>query len=105
MDRLRLEIAPQLDALVGLAACAESMTDAATALGVSQSSISRRLHTLEQLLGIPLLIRDGRNVRLTTQARSLVDDVRARCWSCTGLLIVRSTTATRRPGPCGSVFR
>lgn len=52
------------------------MTEAATALGVSQSSISRRLHTLEQLLGIPLLIRDGRNVRLTAQARSLVDDVR-----------------------------
>ncbi|MBM7368944.1 DNA-binding transcriptional LysR family regulator [Gordonia hydrophobica] len=68
------ELSPQLTVLTELAARGGSMTAAAEALSVSQSSVSRRLHALESDLGVPLLIRDGRNVRLTAQAEALVVD-------------------------------
>lgn len=69
-------LAPQLRALVELAAQNGHMTEAAAALGVPQSSMSRRIHALEDQLGVPLLIRDGRVVRLTRAATSLVRGVR-----------------------------
>ena len=69
-----VDLAPQLTALVELRAQDGSMTATAEALGVAQSSISRRLHALESALGVPLLMRDGRNVRLTQQADALVAD-------------------------------
>lgn len=43
----------------------EHMTEAAEALHVAQSSVSRSIHNLEQELGVNLFIREGRNVRLT----------------------------------------
>lgn len=52
------------------------MTDAAAALGIPQSSMSRRVHALEATLGVPLLIRDGRVVRLTPEAVAIVERVR-----------------------------
>lgn len=64
-------MAPQLRALVELAAHDGHMTEAAAALAVPQSSMSRRIHALEVELGIPLLIRDGRIVHLTAAARRL----------------------------------
>ncbi|GAC78959.1 putative LysR family transcriptional regulator [Gordonia malaquae NBRC 108250] len=70
------DFAPLLRALTALDAHGESMTVASEALGVSQSSMSRRLHALEERLSVPLLVREGRNVRLTPAARSLLDDLR-----------------------------
>ncbi|ALG84970.1 LysR family transcriptional regulator [Gordonia phthalatica] len=88
MDRWMVEFAPQLTALVELGAQSGSMTATAEALGVAQSSISRRLHALESALGVPLLIRDGRTVRLTSQAESLIAD-------CAGPLAALERAVTR----------
>lgn len=43
----------------------EHVTEAATALHVAQSAVSRQLFNLEAELGVDLFIREGRNVRLT----------------------------------------
>lgn len=64
-------LAPQLQALAELAAHDGHMTRAAEALGVPQSSMSRRIHALETDLRMPLLIRTGRTVRLTPAALDL----------------------------------
>ncbi len=47
------------------------MTQAALALDIPQSSMSRRIHALETALGVPLLIHDGRTVRLTPDGQRL----------------------------------
>ncbi len=51
------------------------MTRAAHELGVSQSSISRRLAGLERTLNAALVIQSGREVRLTSVGRRLAQDV------------------------------
>lgn len=43
----------------------EHVTEAALALHVAQSAVSRQIFNLESELGVDLFIRDGRNVRLT----------------------------------------
>lgn len=43
----------------------EHVTEAANALHVAQSAVSRQIVNLEAELGVDLFIRDGRNVRLT----------------------------------------
>ncbi len=43
----------------------EHMTEAAEALHVAQSSVSRQIANLESELGVDLFIRDGRRVKLT----------------------------------------
>lgn len=43
----------------------EHVTEAANALHVAQSAISRQIFNLEAELGVDLFIREGRNVRLT----------------------------------------
>lgn len=43
----------------------EHMTEAAEALHVAQSAVSRQIVNLEAELGIDLFIREGRNIRLT----------------------------------------
>ena len=43
----------------------EHVTDAADALHVAQSAVSRQISNLEKELGAPLFYRDGRNVKLT----------------------------------------
>ncbi|WP_249870069.1 LysR family transcriptional regulator [Oceanobacillus saliphilus] len=43
----------------------EHMTDAADAMHVAQSSVSRQILNLENELGVELFIREGRNVKLT----------------------------------------
>ena len=64
--------APQLRALVELGAQDGHMTEAAAALSVPQSSMSRRIHALENDLGVRLLVRTGRTVTLTPAARALI---------------------------------
>lgn len=76
MDEWVPKLAPQLRALVELVAQDGHMTQAAAALGVPQSSMSRRVHALEAELGVPLLVRTGRTVALTPAARQLVAQVR-----------------------------
>ncbi|MFC9982862.1 LysR family transcriptional regulator [Gordonia sp. NPDC127522] len=76
MDQWANLLAPQLRALVELAAHDGHMTRAAAALGVPQSSMSRRIHALEEQLHVPLLIHDGRIVRLTAAAERLAQQVR-----------------------------
>lgn len=43
----------------------EHVTEAAHALHVAQSAVSRQIYNLENELGVKLFIREGRNVRLT----------------------------------------
>jgi molybdate transport repressor ModE-like protein len=50
------------------------VTDAAAALGVSQSALSRRIHQLEQALGAPLLERFGRGVALTALGQIAIEE-------------------------------
>lgn len=69
-------LAPQLRALVELVVQDGHMTQAASTLGVPQSSMSRRVHSLEAELGVPLILRSGRTVTLTPVARELVAQVR-----------------------------
>jgi DNA-binding transcriptional LysR family regulator len=68
--------APQLQALVELAAHDGHMTRAAAALGIPQSSMSRRIHALESDLRMPILIHAGRTIRLTPAAERLARSVR-----------------------------
>ncbi|MFT4087982.1 MAG: LysR family transcriptional regulator [Gordonia sp. (in: high G+C Gram-positive bacteria)] len=67
------QTAPHLAALVALSDHGGRMTEAATSLGVPQSSMSRRIHALEEMLDVPLLVRDGRVVRLTPAAVRLAE--------------------------------
>lgn len=49
-----------------------TIQDVATALSYSPSTVSQQLHVLEQELGVPLIERVGRGVRLTRQGDLLV---------------------------------
>jgi len=51
----------------------EHVTEAAHALHVAQSAVSRALANLEDELGVQLFIREGRNVRLTPIGRVFLD--------------------------------
>jgi DNA-binding transcriptional LysR family regulator len=63
-----------IDELEALAALhdAGTMTRAATRLRVTQSAVSKRIAALTDRVGVPLLKRDGRRVRLTPAARDLL---------------------------------
>ena len=47
----------------------EHVTEAAVALHVAQSSVSRQIFNLEEELGVKLFIREGRSVKLTPLGR------------------------------------
>lgn len=61
-----------LEALAALAD-AGTMTRAATRLRVTQSAVSKRIAALQDELGITLLERDGRRVRLTAAAHRILE--------------------------------
>lgn len=71
-----MQLAPQLRALVALAIHDGHMTRAAAELGIPQSSMSRRINALQMTLWVPLLIHDGRTVRLTAEAHRLASQAR-----------------------------
>jgi DNA-binding transcriptional LysR family regulator len=73
MDHWMGQLAPQLRALEELANHDGHMTRAADSLGIPQSSMSRRIHALEKTLGLRLVIREGRTVRLTPAAHRLAE--------------------------------
>ena len=76
MDHWLSLLAPQLHALAALAAHDGHMTRAAAALGIPQSSMSRRIHALEADLKTPLLVHAGRTVRLTAAGEELARRIR-----------------------------
>ena len=51
----------------------EHMTDAADALHVAQSAVSRQIVNLEAELGVNLFIREGRSIRLTPIGRMFLE--------------------------------
>ena len=63
--------------LVELADQDGHLTEAAAALGIPQSTMSRRIHALERHLGMALTVPRGRAIGLTTAAIDLVGAVRA----------------------------
>lgn len=77
MDEKLDALVPHLRALVELADQDGHMTDAAAVLGIPQSTMSRRIHGLEDHLGVPMVVPRGRTVGLTQQARDLVAEIRA----------------------------
>jgi LysR family glycine cleavage system transcriptional activator len=64
---------PNLPALIALEALARlgNVTRAAAELHVTQSAVSHRLRNLQEELGVPLLERDGRGVKLTAAGQEL----------------------------------
>lgn len=69
---------PSISALLAFEAVARlgSATSAATELSLTQSAISRQLKTLEEQLGVSLLLRQGRQMTLTAAGQSYVAQVR-----------------------------
>jgi len=53
------------------------MTKAADHLHMSQSAVSWKIKRLEERVGRPLLIRDGRKIRPTRDSRALIPDARS----------------------------
>ena len=76
MDQWSVQLAPQLRALVALAINDGHMTQAAAGLDIPQSSMSRRINALQATLRVPLLIHEGRTVRLTPEAHRLASRAR-----------------------------
>ncbi len=54
-----------------------SMTRAAEHLGLSQSAVSWKMKRLEQRVGRPLILRDGHDLRPSSDGLALLDDARA----------------------------
>ncbi|MGO2036691.1 MAG: LysR substrate-binding domain-containing protein [Brevibacterium sp.] len=77
MDDLLRGQFPQLSVLVELVDQDGHMTEAAASLGIPQSTASRRLHSLEDHLGVALVVPSGRALSLTPAARELAAAVRA----------------------------
>lgn len=66
---------PPLDSLMFFEAAARrlSFTGAASELFVSQTAVSKRIHQLEEYLGIQLFIRNGRALSLSDEGKQLRD--------------------------------
>ena len=77
MYRLRRNL-PSLDALIFLEAAGrhQSFTRAAGELGVSQAAVSKRVRQLEDWMGVSLIERVGRGVRMTAEGERLVTRIR-----------------------------
>lgn len=54
----------------------EHVTEAANAMHVAQSAVSRQIFNLEQELGVELFIREGRNVKLTPIGRVFLEHMK-----------------------------
>lgn len=67
---------PRRVALFLLVAEARSFTKAATRLGLSQTSLSRHIRTLEVAAGLRVFYRDGRGVQLTEAGKRLQERAR-----------------------------
>lgn len=81
---------PSMTALRALDAVARlgSVSAAATELSLTRSAISHRLHNLEEKLGVPLIERDGRGIKLTYEGERYAHEVH--------LILCRVQEAERR---------
>lgn len=68
------ELLPELSAFWAVAELGH-VTQAANFLDTPQSSISRRVHRLERLLGITLFVPVGRRLQLTAQGQQLLNEI------------------------------
>jgi LysR family glycine cleavage system transcriptional activator len=68
---------PSLGSLRAFAAVADagSYTQAAAALSVSHAAVSQQVKVLEERLGVPLVVRDGRGIALTEEGEALARDL------------------------------
>ncbi|UEJ84235.1 LysR family transcriptional regulator [Brachybacterium halotolerans subsp. kimchii] len=66
---------PQLEAVLAVAD-EGSFTVAAQVLGISQPSLSRRIHSLEETLGLRLFLPVGRQMQLTDAGRRVANTAR-----------------------------
>ncbi|WP_240419042.1 LysR family transcriptional regulator [Paenibacillus periandrae] len=53
----------------------QHVTNAAEELHVAQSAISRQIHQLEEELGVPLFVRKGRNLQLTSVGKLFLERI------------------------------
>ncbi len=74
----RLVRTPEIGELRSFCAAAEtgSLGRAALRLQISQPALSKRLQGLEQLAGVPLLVRSPRGVSLTPEGRRVYEEAR-----------------------------
>ena len=77
MDKVRH--VPNLQAMQALVEVADagSFTLAAQRLCLTQSAVSRKIQQLEGHFGLPLLVRNSRNVCLTAQGEQVLDSARS----------------------------
>lgn len=89
---------PTIQELLALDAVAryQNMTEAAGALCITVSAVSKQLGGLESFLGIPLLEKRGRNVQLTRDARAYWQRVSG------GLREIETATFELRAGMSGA---
>jgi LysR family glycine cleavage system transcriptional activator len=68
---------PNITALRALISLSEtgSITRTAEALSLTQSAVSHQMKTLQDVLGFAPIVRDGRNIRLSHQARLYVSEI------------------------------
>ena len=88
---------PHLHAL-GQIAQSGSFTLAAQRLGLSKAAVSQRIAELERAVGVPLLARTTRSVRLTEAGKRLVDETTASFASIEQSLANVRDLATRPQG-------
>ncbi len=88
---------PPIPALMALEAVDRlgTASGAAKELSLTQGAISRALQSLEQLLGVPLLIRERQRLRLTPAGQDYVAEVRK------ALHLLASASITLRANPTG----
>lgn len=65
-----------LNGFVEVAGC-RNISEAARRLGISQPSLSRQIIVLEELVGVPLVVRDGGGVKLTPAGHSFFNAIKA----------------------------
>lgn len=88
---------PPIPALMALEAVDRlgTASEAAKELSLTQGAISRALQSLEQQLGVPLLIRERQRLRLTPSGQDYVAEVRK------ALHLLASASITLRANPTG----
>lgn len=88
---------PPIPALMALEAVDRlgTASEAAKELSLTQGAISRALQSLEQQLGVPLLIRERQRLRLTPAGHDYVAEVRK------ALHLLASASITLRANPTG----
>ena len=75
-----------------------SATHAASELNVTQGAISRQIRALEEQLGVSLMIRQGRGLRLTHAGAAYAEEVRA------SLARLSKATVALRTNPSGGTL-